>query len=195
MEQNQQPPNQQNNNQPMPPMMPGAHKSRYSAFFLVMLILASIGAFFSFFGMFTSVFDIVTKLNENRPLEALASGFSIMTTLVGLSALVLLYMKKKAGFVLKMVAIGLSLAVSIFTVVVTKNNFYNDFHEALYSRVEQGSATTEEEQVYRDVDGFLKLNGANLFLALGIILPVLSSAITILLWSLAWRSQQKHDAA
>ena len=80
--------NPQNNNQNIGPMMPVPTKSKYSAFYLIMLILATISAVFTFFGFFGSVYSSVVSFNEGRyfigiiSIIEIAASFATSSTFV-----------------------------------------------------------------------------------------------------------------
>jgi fatty acid desaturase len=188
--------NQKPGNNQGPMAMPvNAPKSRYSTFFLIMLILASIGAFFSFFGMFSSVFNVVVRFGEGKNLEAALNIASVLVTIASLLSLLLLFMKNKVGFILKITVILLSLIVSVATIAVTKSSLVTEFRNAFDDASQSETLTTEDRQAISEINEFVDKNGENLFLVFGIMFTVLSNSVSLLLWVLAWKSQVKHDRA
>lgn len=187
--------NPQNNNQNIGPMMPVPTKSRYSTFYLIMLILGTIGAIFGFFGFFASVVSIVTNFSE-KPMVAVIDIFSIVLGIASMVSLILLYMKKRAGFIMKMLIICLSLILSIFSAVVTKSDFVENFNKGFDSSYSSKTEpkTAEEEQAATSIKNFVNQYGEVGSVVIVIIFNVFGSLISGLLWFFAWKSQLKHDA-
>lgn len=186
----------QNNNQSqqVPPMTVGRMpKSRYSTLFLIMLIFSSIGAFFSFFGLFSSVFSAVVSFNDGKSTEGILALVSIPIIIMGLVALILLFMKKKIGLIVKLLAISLSLFLSIANITFSKATFVTELKKGISESMRDDQISTEERQLLDSANSFVDKNGEDLLVVFGIIFSSVSAGISILLWSLAWKSQMKHD--
>lgn len=186
----------QNNNQSqqVPPMTVGRMpKSRYSTLFLIMLIFSSIGAFFSFFGLFSSVFSAVVSFNDGKSTEGILALVSIPISIMGLVALILLFMKKKIGLIVKLLAISLSLFLSIANITFSKATFVTELKKGISESMRDDQISTEERQLLDSANSFVDKNGEDLLVVFGIIFSFISAGISILLWSLAWKSQMKHD--
>jgi hypothetical protein len=188
----------QNNNQNMGPMAPVSPKSKYSTFYLIMLILATIGAIFGFFGFFASVVSIVFYFSE-KPIMAVIGVINIALGIASIVSLILLYMKKRAGFIMRMLLIGLSLMLTIFSMVATKSDFIERFNKGFDSSYGSSteSKTAEEEQAAASIKGFVNQygGGASVISAVfSVLLVIIFNVSYGLLWFFAWKSQLKHDA-
>lgn len=102
-------------------------------------------------------------------------------------------MKKKIGFILKLLAISLSLFLSIANITFNKANFVTQLDKGISESMRDDQISTEERQFLDGINIFVDKNGEALFVVFGIIFSFISAGISILLWSLAWKSQLKHD--
>ncbi len=186
--------NPQNNNQNIGPMMPVPTKSKYSAFYLIMLILATISAVFTFFGFFGSVYSSVVSFNEGRYFIGIISIIEIVIGIASLATLALLYMKKKAGFVMKMVLILLSIFLGIAASFATSSTFVSDFNAGFEQSYSNGDEkTVEEDQIANSIKKFVNDYSGSILITATII-GVIYKMMIALLWFFAWKSQLKHDA-
>ena len=185
--------NPQNNNQNIGPMMPIPTKSKYSAFYLIMLILATISAVFTFFGFFGSVYSSVVSFNEGRYFIGIISIIEIVIGIASLATLALLYMKKKAGFVMKMVLI-LLIFLGIAASFATSSTFVSDFNAGFEQSYSNGAEkTVEEDQIANSIKKFVNDYSGSILITATII-GVIYKMMIALLWFFAWKSQLKHDS-
>jgi hypothetical protein len=160
-----------------------------------MLILGTVGAVFEFFGLFTSVLSIVFYFSE-KPIMVVISIISIVLSIASIVSLILLYMKKRAGLIMKMLVIGLSLVLSIFSTVVAKSDFVENFNKGFDSSYNSKTEpkTAEQEQAAASIKGFVNQYGEAGSVALLIMMTAVGSVVSGLLWFFAWKSQLKHDS-
>lgn len=186
--------NSQNNNQSMGPMVPLLTRSNYNTFYLIMLILATIGAIFTFFGFFTSIFSVVVNFSNGKILLGILTIFNIVLGIASLVTLILLYMKKRAGFIMKMVLIVLSLCLSIPIAFVSSQDFVKEFNRGFDQSYNKGiQKTPEQDETAKSIKSFMNQYGEGTVIAITIVFSALWSIVSGLLWFFAWKSQLRHD--
>mgnify|MGYP007089154255 CR=1 FL=1 len=102
-------------------------------------------------------------------------------------------MKKKIGLIVKLLAISLSLFLSIANITFSKATFVTELKKGISESMRDDQISTEERQLLDSANSFVDKNGEDLLVVFGIIFSSVSAGISILLWSLAWKSQLKHD--
>lgn len=183
----------------MQPSTTSTNNGRYSGFFLTMLILASIVAFFSLFGSLFSFIAAIGFASENEPLVAIATAISPIINLLSLIALGLLYFKKSVGLYLKFIALLLAVllaGVSAY-VATNSNSFKKGVRESSYqeSATNSSSLTTEELKIERKIEDFFVGSSAPIvFGSAALLASLVWNGGAGMLWFFAWRSQKKHDA-
>ena len=160
-----------------------------------MLILVTFVLTFVFFGLFTSVLSIVFYFSET-PIMAVIIIIRLVLSILLTVSLLLLYMKTLAGLIMKMLVIGLSLVLSIFSTVVAKSDFVENFNKGFDSSYNSKTEpkTAEQEQAAASIKGFVNQYGEAGSVALLIMMTTVGSVVSGLLWFFAWKSQLKHDS-
>lgn len=102
-------------------------------------------------------------------------------------------MKKKIGLIVKLLAISLSLFLSIANITFSKATFVTELKKGISESMRDDQTSAEERQFLDGINSFVDKNGEDLLVVFGIIFSFISAGISILLWSLAWKSQMKHD--
>ncbi|MBP6880005.1 hypothetical protein KBC31_00060 [Candidatus Saccharibacteria bacterium] len=171
---------------------------RYSGFFLTMLILASIVAFFSLFGSLFSFIAAIGFVSEGEPLVALATALNPVVNLFSLVSLGLLYFKKSAGLYLKFVTLSLAVLLAGFSTYLGANSdsFKKGVTDSAYeqSTTTDSALTKEEVKTERMIeDFFISSSAPIIFGSVALFGSLVWNSGAGILWFLAWRSQKKHD--
>ena len=175
------------------------NSSRYSGFFLVMLILASVVAFFSLFGSIFSIIAIVGYVVTEDYMLALITALSPIINLLSLIALALLWFKKSAGLYLKFATLFLAVILagaSTYT-VFDSNTFKDEIRNSSYEDSTNSLPEPSKQDLETDqkIEDFFTSKGAPVALgAAALIGSLVWNSGAGALWFFAWRSQKKHDA-
>lgn len=182
----------------MQPSTTSTNNGRYSGFFLTMLILASIVAFFSLFGSLFSFIAAIGFVSEGEPLVALATALNPVVNLFSLVSLGLLYFKKSAGLYLKFVTLSLAVLLAGFSTYLGANSdsFKKGVTDSAYeqSTTTDSALTKEEVKTERMIeDFFISSSAPIIFGSVALFGSLVWNSGAGILWFLAWRSQKKHD--
>ena len=173
-------------------MVPVPIRSRYTVFYLIMLILASIGAFFTLFGFINDAFSIILYLySSGEPLLAILRAINIVVGIASIVALILLYMKKKSGFIMKIVLIFLSLIISTSSTIITLSNpMYSDATQYGIESIKD----SDRDQISTIIAGAFNQENIKGLVVVTSIIGFFISTGYALLWFFAWKSQVEDDA-
>ena len=145
-------------------------------------------------GRAVSVYSSVVSFNEGRYFIGIISIIEIVIGIASLATLALLYMKKKAGFIMKMVLILLSIFLGIAASFATSSTFVSDFNAGFEQSYSNGDEkTVEEDQIANSIKKFVNDYSGSILITATII-GVIYKMMIALLWFFAWKSQLKHDA-
>ena len=153
--------------------------SKYTAFYLILLILTTISAIFGLTG-FSGIGDSLRYVHDAPILTCITFG-QYITTLLMIAGVVFLYKKQKDGLYLLFGAY----AFTIITMMVLP--FASDpiiLETARQLTIQEGAKISMQ-----DAETFARI-------ALNIIavLNIISSLLFALLWQLAWNKQAKRDS-
>lgn len=164
--------------QPLPPIE--QPKSRYTGFYLTMLILSTVGTALSMFGL-AEIATYIGYLNEHT-VYAVTMLVSLVVVLpVSVVALVLLWLKKSAGIWLKL---G-TYAASVITAVVAA------FSSSGVVKLEAEKILQENASAGIPASTMNALVSGVFYAA--IVFGILISIAFALLWWFAWRKQRQAD--
>lgn len=159
-------------------------ESRYTRFYLTMLILSTIGTALSF----TELWAIQPSINEltANPVNAIANLVSALLILpVAIAALVLLWLKKPLG-------IWLKLSTYVATIIVTIANFLV-IEKSLKSIIAQAIAEEAKRTTNKLSDDLITAIITNAYYA-GFVIIIITSIVFGILWWFAWKKQVASDS-
>ncbi len=173
-------------------------RSTYTPFLLVMLILSSIFTAISTIGLIVIVANIASgSYNDTGLVRIFVDGISAIVALASIAALALLWMRKKEGIILKFVLLILTVAGSLFSVGIAKDDLLSSSKECRDVMSQQSSLSMSSDLNYNCEDEKIAFNVINSFgenlVVFGIILSVFWNGGIATLWYFAWRAQEKHD--
>lgn len=158
------------------------NQSKYSRFYLTMLILSTIGTAFSLTS-FISVADVVMYVDK-APVYSILLIISYINTLLAVFALVLLWINRNPK------AIWLKLSTYVVTILVTIATFLFG-GAALDDIIAQSLA--ENAKSTKPLDPALLESITMTIFNISYILVIVSSIAFGILWYFAWRSQKKFE--
>ena len=164
--------------QPLPPIE--QPKSRYTGFYLTMLILSTVGTALSMFGL-AEIATYIGYLNEHT-VYAVTMLVSLVVVLpVSVVALVLLWLKKLAGIWLKLGTYVASIVAAIVTLFSGSDVLKLEAEKVLQ---ETASAGIPASTVNALVSGMFYV---------ALVFGIIISIVFALLWWFAWRKQRQAD--
>ncbi len=157
--------------------------SRYTGFYLTLLILSTVGTTFAFLGLI-GLPDIIRQFSLSVPYAAL-SLFNIAVILpVSILALVLLWLKKPLGIWLKLGTYAASILVTI-GLLLTVQPILDDITKEAIAELEKSSQTVSTSLIET-------VTALGLYIGLG--MAIVISVVFALLWWFAWKKQVEADS-
>lgn len=157
--------------------------TRYTKFYLTLLILSTIGTSLSLIGLFSNIPTAISNF-DIAPVFAILSLGGVVVTLVSAVALALLWQKNIAGLWLKLGSYAASILLTIGMLPLSG--------PVLQRAIDKATESITNEGMSIDPGLMTTITSTTYYISVAI---GLIAAITFsLLWWFAWKDQQKADS-